>query len=165
MAIVLRFCCFMFFAFAIMSSASNTQAISFSGRELEEIEMEGRSLRVSLTDYSGATANRGHDPMTSVSRAPVSRARGRKLFTASKYVCSNHKKQISPFIEQLNTVVIDNNDVQTLKYERGKICILNMDSNGMRNIISGKTLSYLEMVLKNKSGNLAAKMASEEFSQ
>ncbi|XP_022870514.1 patatin-like protein 6 [Olea europaea var. sylvestris] len=68
-------------------------------------------------------------------------------------------KQISPVIEQPNAVVNDGDDVQTLKYQRGKICILSIDGGGMHNIISGKAISYLEMALKDKSGNPAARIA------
>ncbi|CAA3026861.1 patatin 6 [Olea europaea subsp. europaea] len=70
-------------------------------------------------------------------------------------------KQISPPIEQpKNDVVVnDGDDVQAIKYQRGKICILSIDGGGMRSIISGKALSYLETALKNKSGNPAARIS------
>ncbi|CAI9786408.1 unnamed protein product [Fraxinus pennsylvanica] len=72
-------------------------------------------------------------------------------------------KHISPVIEQSNVVV--NDDIQTLKYQSGKIIILSKDDSGMLNITSGKALLYVEMALKNKSGNLRDRMASDEFSQ
>ncbi|GFP94355.1 patatin-like protein 6 [Phtheirospermum japonicum] len=49
--------------------------------------------------------------------------------------------------------------VQAIKNQRGKICILSVDGGGMRSILSGKTLSYLETALKNKSGNPDARIA------
>ncbi|KAG6389729.1 hypothetical protein SASPL_151202 [Salvia splendens] len=49
--------------------------------------------------------------------------------------------------------------VQAEKNQRGKICILSIDGAGMRSILSGKTLSYLETALKNKSGNPDARIA------
>lgn len=54
---------------------------------------------------------------------------------------------------------VDVNGVQAIKNQRGKICILSIDGGGMRSIISGKTLSYLETALKNKSGNPDARIA------
>ncbi|KAL2549499.1 Patatin-like protein 6 [Forsythia ovata] len=70
-------------------------------------------------------------------------------------------KQVSPVIEQPknDAVANDGNDVQSIKYQRGKICILSIDGGGMRSIISGKALAYLETALKNKSGNAAARIA------
>ncbi|KAL2526430.1 Patatin-like protein 6 [Abeliophyllum distichum] len=70
-------------------------------------------------------------------------------------------KQVSPVIEQPknDAVANDGNDVQAIKYQRGKICILSIDGGGMRSIISGKALAYLETALKNKSGNPAARIA------
>ncbi|KAG9149746.1 hypothetical protein Leryth_012458 [Lithospermum erythrorhizon] len=49
-----------------------------------------------------------------------------------------------------------NND---FKNQRGKICILSIDGGGMRSIVSGKALEYLENALKLKSGNCDAKIA------
>lgn len=49
--------------------------------------------------------------------------------------------------------------VQAVKNQRGKICILSIDGGGMRSIMSGKALSYLETALKNKSGNPDARIA------
>ncbi|CAA2970809.1 patatin-like protein 6 [Olea europaea var. sylvestris] len=70
-------------------------------------------------------------------------------------------KQIVPAIEQpKNDVVFTAEDgVQAVKNQRGKICILSIDGGGMRSIISGKTLAYLETALKNKSGNPDARIA------
>lgn len=50
-------------------------------------------------------------------------------------------------------------DVQAIKNQRGKICILSIDGGGMRGIISGKALAYLEQALKVKSGNPDARIA------
>ncbi|XP_070030872.1 patatin-like protein 6 isoform X3 [Nicotiana tomentosiformis] len=52
-----------------------------------------------------------------------------------------------------------NDDVSTIKNQRGKICILSIDGGGMRNILSGKALAYLEQALKVKSGNSHARIA------
>ncbi|KAL6578043.1 Patatin-like protein 6 [Orobanche minor] len=53
----------------------------------------------------------------------------------------------------------DEGGVQAMKNLRGKICVLSVDGGGMRNIISGKALSYLETALKKKSGNPDARIA------
>ncbi|KAK6144794.1 hypothetical protein DH2020_021614 [Rehmannia glutinosa] len=55
--------------------------------------------------------------------------------------------------------VVDEGGVQAIKNQRGKICILSVDGGGMRSIISGKALSYLETALKKKSGNPDARIA------
>ncbi|KAM7504439.1 hypothetical protein LguiB_003343 [Lonicera macranthoides] len=49
--------------------------------------------------------------------------------------------------------------VQAIKNQRGKICILSIDGGGMKNILPGKTLAYLEQALKSKSGNPDARIA------
>ncbi|KNA13610.1 hypothetical protein SOVF_115090 [Spinacia oleracea] len=49
--------------------------------------------------------------------------------------------------------------VRLMKNQRGKVCILNVDGGGMRNIISGKALAYLEQALKEKSGDPDARIA------
>ncbi|KAK6156381.1 hypothetical protein DH2020_010629 [Rehmannia glutinosa] len=53
----------------------------------------------------------------------------------------------------------DDGGVQAIKNQRGKICILSVDGGGMRSILSGKALAYLENALKNKSGNPDARIA------
>jgi predicted acylesterase/phospholipase RssA len=53
------------------------------------------------------------------------------------------------------TTQVDN----TIKSQRGKICILTLDGGGMRGILSGKALAYLEHALKSKSGNADARIA------
>ncbi|KAK6790429.1 hypothetical protein RDI58_014229 [Solanum bulbocastanum] len=50
-------------------------------------------------------------------------------------------------------------NIQAIKNQRGKICILSIDGGGMRNILSGKALAYLEQALKVKSGNPEARIA------
>lgn len=55
--------------------------------------------------------------------------------------------------------VADDAEIHPIKNQRGKICILSVDGGGMRSIISGKALSYLETALKNKSGNPDARIA------
>lgn len=49
--------------------------------------------------------------------------------------------------------------VQSMKNQRGKICVLSIDGGGMRNILAGKALAYLENALKEKSGNPNARIA------
>ncbi|CAN4096191.1 unnamed protein product [Withania somnifera] len=50
-------------------------------------------------------------------------------------------------------------NIHAIKNQRGKICILSIDGGGMRNILSGKSLAYLEQALKAKSGNEDARIA------
>ncbi|KAF6139716.1 hypothetical protein GIB67_006664 [Kingdonia uniflora] len=52
-----------------------------------------------------------------------------------------------------------NNHVSAIKNQRGKICILSIDGGGMRGVISGKALAYLEQALKSKSGDENARIA------
>lgn len=71
-------------------------------------------------------------------------------------------KQISPAVELSPPAVIPaegGDGVSSIKNQRGKICILSIDGGGMRNIISGKSLAYLEQALKAKSGNPDARIA------
>lgn len=52
------------------------------------------------------------------------------------------------------------NGVQAIKNQRGKICVLSIDGGGgMRSILSGKALAYLENALRAKSGNPDARIA------
>ncbi|KAK4835174.1 hypothetical protein QYF36_006279 [Acer negundo] len=53
----------------------------------------------------------------------------------------------------------ENDSVSAIKNQRGKICILTIDGGGMRGILSGKALAYLEHALKSKSGNPNAGIA------
>ncbi|KAI9124585.1 hypothetical protein K1719_004507 [Acacia pycnantha] len=71
-------------------------------------------------------------------------------------------KQISATIEpkpevQSHATSVDG--VSSIKNQRGKICILSIDGGGMRGILPGKALAYLENALKKKSGNSDAKIA------
>ncbi|XP_057784578.1 patatin-like protein 6 [Salvia miltiorrhiza] len=51
-------------------------------------------------------------------------------------------------------------EIHAIKNQRGKICILSVDGGGgMRGIILGKALSYLEAALRNKSGDPDARIA------
>ncbi|OAY38825.1 patatin-like protein 6 [Manihot esculenta] len=74
-------------------------------------------------------------------------------------------KQISPAPTEpkpesfIYPPVADANGVSAIKNQRGKICILSIDGGGMRGIISGKALAYLEHALKTKSGNPDARIA------
>ncbi|GAB2222739.1 hypothetical protein Droror1_Dr00016863 [Drosera rotundifolia] len=49
--------------------------------------------------------------------------------------------------------------IGSMKNQRGKICVLSIDGGGMRNILAGKALAYLEQALKSKSGNPDARIA------
>ncbi|GKU91725.1 hypothetical protein SLEP1_g5552 [Rubroshorea leprosula] len=72
-------------------------------------------------------------------------------------------KQISPVPEPKPEAVPqltnDSNGVSAIKNQRGKICILSIDTGGMRGILSGKALAYLEQALQSKSGNPDARIA------
>ncbi|KAF2295801.1 hypothetical protein GH714_034053 [Hevea brasiliensis] len=74
-------------------------------------------------------------------------------------------KQISPAPTEskpesfISPPVADANGVSAIKNQRGKICILSIDGGGMRGILSGKALAYLEHALKTKSGNPDARIA------
>lgn len=61
-------------------------------------------------------------------------------------------KDVSPDTEAKLEANIDNS-VTAIKNQRGKVCILSIDGGGMRGILSGKALAYLEQALKTKSGN------------
>lgn len=68
----------------------------------------------------------------------------------------------SPVEENRNDDVLTSparENIQAIKNQRGKICILSIDGGGMRNILSGKALAYLEQALKAKSGNPDARIA------
>lgn len=49
--------------------------------------------------------------------------------------------------------------IGSMKNQRGKICVISIDGGGMRNILAGKALAYLEQALKSKSGNPDARIA------
>ncbi|CAN1747377.1 Patatin-like protein 6 [Linum perenne] len=49
--------------------------------------------------------------------------------------------------------------VNSIKNQRGKICILSIDGGGMRGILAGKALAYLEQALKKKSNNPNARIS------
>lgn len=68
-------------------------------------------------------------------------------------------KQISPAHEFSPPPAHGSDGVSLVKNQRGKICILSLDGGGMRNIISGKALAYLEHALKVKSGDPDARIA------
>ncbi|KAJ8765880.1 hypothetical protein K2173_020396 [Erythroxylum novogranatense] len=74
-------------------------------------------------------------------------------------------KQIAPptidqKLEHLIPPITDTNSVSTIKNQRGKICVLSIDGGGMRGILPGKALAYLEQALKTKSGNPDARIAN-----
>lgn len=66
-------------------------------------------------------------------------------------------KHVSPQLSVTPTAVHEG--LQSLKNQRGKICVLSIDAGGMKSILSGKTLAYLETALKQKSGNPNARIA------
>ncbi|XP_062092923.1 patatin-like protein 6 [Humulus lupulus] len=76
-------------------------------------------------------------------------------------------KQIAPAatamdhtkLEAVPQSVGPDNGISAIKNQRGKICILSIDGGGMRGILSGKALAYLEHALKVKSGNPDARIA------
>ncbi|XP_010516040.1 PREDICTED: patatin-like protein 7 [Camelina sativa] len=51
------------------------------------------------------------------------------------------------------------NSAGSVKNQRGKICILSIDGGGMRGVLPGKALAYLEHALKSKSGDPNARIA------
>ncbi|KDP45100.1 hypothetical protein JCGZ_18542 [Jatropha curcas] len=65
--------------------------------------------------------------------------------------------KLEPFVSP--PVAADTNGVSAIKNQRGKICILSIDGGGMRGILAGKALAYLEHVLQTKSGNPDARIA------
>ncbi|XP_073274016.1 patatin-like protein 6 isoform X1 [Primulina huaijiensis] len=70
-------------------------------------------------------------------------------------------KQMAEQPQSRHDVVVNGeNGVQSMKNQRGKICILSVDGGGMHNILSGKALSYLEAALKNRSGDANARIAN-----
>ncbi|XP_010264697.1 PREDICTED: patatin-like protein 6 isoform X2 [Nelumbo nucifera] len=71
-------------------------------------------------------------------------------------------KHIAPAngtISETTAPTTTDNGVGAIKNQRGKVCILSIDGGGMREILSGKALSYLEQALKTKSGNPDARIA------
>ncbi|XP_077225317.1 patatin-like protein 6 [Tasmannia lanceolata] len=46
-----------------------------------------------------------------------------------------------------------------IKNQRGKVCILSIDGGGMRGILSGKALAYLEQALRSRSGDPDARIS------
>lgn len=81
----------------------------------------------------------------------------KQISPAAATVVEEHKNEVvstSPRGE-----MVDGGGVQAIKNQRGKICILSIDGGGMRSIIAGKALAYLENALKLKSGNPDARIA------
>ncbi|KAJ0538252.1 putative patatin-like phospholipase domain, Acyl transferase/acyl hydrolase/lysophospholipase [Helianthus annuus] len=72
-------------------------------------------------------------------------------------------KHVSPenSVTSPETAAVTDGDVhvQSVKNQRGKICVLSIDGGGMRNILAGKALAYLEAALKKKSGDPNARIA------
>ena len=60
-------------------------------------------------------------------------------------------KQVSP---EVSVAAADYEGVQSIKNQRGKIYVLSIDGGGMRSILAGKALAYLEDALKEKSGKI-----------
>ena len=78
----------------------------------------------------------------------------KQIAPATTTVMDNPKLEAIP-----QNLVPADNGVSTIKNQRGKICILSIDGGGMRGILSGKALAYLELALKTKSGNPDARIA------
>ncbi|KAK6933341.1 Patatin-like phospholipase domain [Dillenia turbinata] len=70
-------------------------------------------------------------------------------------------KQIDLQNDVVSTAITtqEENNLSLIKNQRGKICILSIDGGGMRGILSGKTLEYLEKAIQSKSGNPNARIA------
>ncbi|XP_077227905.1 patatin-like protein 6 [Tasmannia lanceolata] len=76
-------------------------------------------------------------------------------------------KQISPPTPETKSdadtgapaTATDTDGVGAIKNQRGKVCILSIDGRGMRGIVSGKALAYLEQALRTKSGDPNARIA------
>ncbi|TYH20858.1 hypothetical protein ES288_A05G462100v1 [Gossypium darwinii] len=68
-------------------------------------------------------------------------------------------KPISPPASEPMVQPGDENSLPAIKNQRGKICILSIDSGGMKGILCAKALAYLEKALKSKSGNPNARIA------
>ncbi|KAJ8760253.1 hypothetical protein K2173_011665 [Erythroxylum novogranatense] len=76
-----------------------------------------------------------------------------KLWVTKQVAPANNEQKPEDLITGTNSVV------SLTKNQRGKICILSIDGGGMRGILPGKALAYLEQALKTKSGNPDAKIA------
>ncbi|KAL5710090.1 Patatin-like protein 6 [Ranunculus cassubicifolius] len=81
----------------------------------------------------------------------------KKVWIPKDVISSDTETKISPDTDA--SVVVDNNSVSAIKNQRGKVCILSIDGGGMRGILSGKALAYLEQALKIKSANQDACIA------
>lgn len=83
-----------------------------------------------------------------------------KLWLPKQIAPADPTAMDNPKLEALphNNLGTDNG-VSAIKNQRGKICILSIDGGGMRGILSGKALAYLEHALKAKSGNPDARIA------
>ncbi|XP_047322564.1 patatin-like protein 6 [Impatiens glandulifera] len=68
-------------------------------------------------------------------------------------------KQISTPTTETRSGPSSDDSINAIKNQRGKICILCIDGGGMRNIVSGKALAYLEDALRRKSGKSNARIA------
>uniref|UniRef100_A0A1J3ET77 Patatin n=1 Tax=Noccaea caerulescens TaxID=107243 RepID=A0A1J3ET77_NOCCA len=61
--------------------------------------------------------------------------------------------------EPVNSAIAIDAAPGSIKNQRGKICILSIDGGGLRGILPGKALAYLEHALKSKSGDPNARIA------
>lgn len=73
-------------------------------------------------------------------------------------------KQLSPANDDnkssdVSPAVIGDSTASNFKNQRGKVCILSIDGGGLRNIIAGKALAYLEKALQRNSGDSDARIA------
>ncbi|CAD5329475.1 unnamed protein product [Arabidopsis thaliana] len=58
-----------------------------------------------------------------------------------------------------NGVVLPGTPSSSFRSPRGRICVLSIDGGGMRGLLAGKSLIYLEQMLKEKSGDPNARIA------
>ncbi|MBA0665609.1 hypothetical protein Goklo_002098 [Gossypium klotzschianum] len=72
-------------------------------------------------------------------------------------------KPISPPASEPMVQPGDENSFPAIKNQRGKICILSIDSGGMKGILCGKALAYLEKALKSKDNNQPIFTAEETW--
>lgn len=77
----------------------------------------------------------------------------------SKFLFGYDHQDPKPEPEPVNPPVVVDSVLGSVKNQRGKVCILSIDGGGMRGIIPGKALAYLEHALKSKSGDPNARIA------
>ncbi|GMH13319.1 hypothetical protein Nepgr_015160 [Nepenthes gracilis] len=66
--------------------------------------------------------------------------------------------EFTPSATLLMSTPSPDNSVNSIKNQRGKVCILSLDGSDMRNILTGMALAYLDHALKEKSGTSDARI-------